>query len=176
MRAHHIRNKIDELKLILSKLKLMKLIKKEKKFLILGGSTGIGLALSALILKSGGLVTSTYNQNKSNLSILNKKFKRKIKIQKFNIYKMNLKPNFFKKYDYIIYMISPKIFLFKKEIWSEKLFKKFYFYYVKLPMKIFKNLNPKQIFFLPSSVALKQNNIDLKEYCKAKKKLWKKIL
>lgn len=170
LRAHHIRNKIDELKLILSKLKLMKLIKKEKKkFLILGGSTGIGLALSALILKSGGLVTSTYNQNKSNLSILNKKFKRKIKIQKFNIYKMNLKPNFFKKYDYIIYMISPKIFLFKKEIWSEKLFKKFYFYYVKLPMKIFKNLNPKQIFFLPSSVALKQNNIDLKEYCKAKK-------
>ena len=114
-------------------------------------------------------MTSTYNQNKSNLSILNKKFKRKIKIQKFNIYKMNLKPNFFKKYDYIIYMISPKIFLFKKEIWSEKLFKKFYFYYVKLPMKIFKNLNPKQIFFLPSSVALKQNNIDLKEYCKAKK-------
>ena len=70
-------------------------------------------------------MTSTYNQNKSNLSILNKKFKRKIKIQKFNIYKMNLKPNFFKKYDYIIYMISPKYFFLKRKFGVKNYLKNF---------------------------------------------------
>lgn len=177
LKAHHTRKKIDELKLILSTLKTMKLIKKEKKkFLILGGSTGIGLALSALILKSGGLVTSTYNQNKSNLLILNKKLKKKIKIKKFDINNINLKPNFFKKYDYIIYMISPKIFLYKKEMWSEKLFRKFHLYYVKSPTKILKNLDLNQTLFLPSSIALEQNNIDLKEYCEAKKIMEKSFI
>ncbi len=177
LKAHHTKTKINELKLILSKLKTIKLIRKEKKkFLILGGSTGIGLALSALILKSGGLVTSTYNQNKSNLLILSKKIKKKIKIKKFDINKIDLKPNFFKKYDYIIYMISPKIFFYKKEMWSEKLFRKFHLYYVKSPIKILKNLDLNQTLFLPSSIALEQNNIDLKEYCEAKKIMEKKFI
>ena len=170
LKAHHTKKKLNEVKLILPKLKGVKLmIKDKKKFIILGGSTGIGLALSALILKSGGFVTSTYNKNKSNLLILNKKYKKKMKIKKFDINEPYLKLDFLKKYDYIIYMISPKIFLYKKEIWSEKLFKKFHKYYVKLPIKILNNLNSNQTLFLPSSIALDQNNIDLKEYCKAKK-------
>ena len=170
LKAHHIREKLNELDIILSNLKRVKLIKKyKKKFLILGGSSGIGLALTGLILKSGGLVTSTYYKNKSNLDNLNKKFKKKVTKKNFNIKRDYLKTNIIKKYDYIIYMITPKIFISKKKNWSEKLFRNFLRFYVNYPLKIFKNINSKQILFLPSSVALYRNNSDLKEYSAAKK-------
>ena len=170
LKAHHIREKFNELDIILSNLKKIKLINThKKKFLILGGSSGIGLALTGLILKSGGIVTSTYYRNKSNLDNLNTRFKKKITIKKFNIKRDYLKNNIIKKYDYIIYMITPKIFIDKKKKWSEKLFRNFLRFYVNYPFKLFKNLTPKQILFLPSSVAIYSNNPDLKEYSAAKK-------
>ena len=39
-----------------------------------------------------------------------------------------------------------------------------------------KNLDLNQTLFLPSSIALEQNNIDLKEYCEAKKIMEKKFI
>jgi hypothetical protein len=46
--------------------------------------------------------------------ILNKRFKKKITIKKFDIKRDYLKTNIIKWYDYIIYMITPKIFIDKK--------------------------------------------------------------
>jgi hypothetical protein len=53
--------------------------------------------------------------------------------------------------------------------WSEELFNNLLRFYVNYPFKLFKNINQKQILFLPSSVVLYSNNPDLKEYSKAKK-------
>ena len=147
------------------------------KALVIGGSKGIGEAITKLILLKGGNVDFTYNNSAKRANyILNslKKSKLNLKAKKFDVTKNNELSNFFnfERYNLVFYFATPKIFIKNDNNFDESLYNSFYDYYVRgfekilLSAKKFKN---KITFYYPSTIEIKNKSSIYQEYIKAKK-------
>ena len=150
---------------------------KNHKALVIGGSRGLGELTAKIIASSGGIVTITYNKNKSlakNLVEIFRSQKLKLKIQELKINKdgnFNHKTLKKKNYNCLYYFPTPIIFRKKSQKFSPKIYKEFYNIYCKALIKIIKILNIKNlIIFYPSTVFNCIDNKNFVEYILAKKK------
>jgi hypothetical protein len=159
------------------KLKKEFLIKKKtkKNILILGGSRGLGLFTTNLLLNSNYKVNATYNLNDENLKHLKKNFSKNLKITHLNISnKSNLKKIFQSniEYSYVFNFTTCKILKSSKffdNAYYEKL-GNFYSEPIRLFYKYKKNTHNKVKFFTPSTTYIDQNEKKLlfKEYILSK--------
>lgn len=156
-----------------------------KKILILGGSRGLGLFTTKLLLNSNYNVVSTYNLNDENLRKLMKIYKKNLKIKKINVLnKMHLKKVFHSKldYDFIFNFTTCKI-LKSSNVFDHKYYKKlekFYLEPIKFFFKNYKNFDKNTKFFIPSTTYINEQDKKklFQEYTLAKlnaEKLAKKL-
>ena len=157
----------------------------KKNVLILGGSRGLGLFTTKLLLNSNYNVVSTYNLNGNNLKVVKKKFTKSLKIVKLNIFNKSHLIKVFKskmKYDFIFNFTTCKISQSPK-VFDNEYFEKLNNFYLE-PMKLFfknyKNHDKNTKFFIPSTTYInnKEKKKLFKEYVEAKlnaEKLAKKL-
>ena len=104
-------NFIDKKVYLDKKLKDLKISSKEKKILIIGGSSGLGKILTEFLYHKKLDVTFTYNNNLSEAKKLCKKYKR---LNCFHLNEKILRKNSIKKklqiFNYICFFPTPKIF------------------------------------------------------------------
>ena len=149
---------------------------KNSKSLIIGGSRGLGLATSKILIFGGADVYITYRKNfvklKKELSSFSN-FSKKIKFIKYDInnaasYKRLNKLNI----NNIFYFATPKIFIEKKDIFEKSNFENFNNYYIYKFFEICRlfEKNKKKIkVFFPSTNALNKSNfLNLNEYSMSK--------
>tara|TARA_A100001015_G_scaffold314139_1_gene422931 strand:+ start:2287 stop:3141 length:855 start_codon:yes stop_codon:yes gene_type:complete len=155
------------------KSKIKKLNFKNKKILVIGGSSGIGEIFVKILSFYGADLTFTYLKNIENSKRIIKECKnKKINYFKLDINHTNLKKlsNVIKKekFDQIYYFATPKIFNKESININVSVFDEFYKFYVFEILKILNlvdKITPKKItFLLASTVASTENFNNLKEY------------
>jgi len=170
---------------ITTKKKLTILKKNSLSVLVLGGSRGLGLLTTRLLLNSNFRVYSTFNNYDKNLKDLKKIFKNRIKIIKCDILKLKDQRKIFSnisKFNFIFNFTSCKILKtsgkFNKDYYN--LLNKYYLNPIKFFFKKIRNSKSKTKFFSPSTIYIedKEKKNNFKEYVKAKantEKLIKKL-
>lgn len=147
-------------------------------FLVIGGSRGLGLLTTRILLNSGFNVTSTYFLNKDELVKLKKIFPLTLKIIKINILEKKDKQrilNILYKYDYIFYFSSCKIIktgqYFDKQYFNN--LKLFYLNFLQFIIFNKNRLKSNCKVFFPSTIFLddKFKSKQFSEYTKAKKEV-----
>ncbi len=155
------------------KSKIKKLNFKNKKILVIGGSSGIGEIFVKILSFYGADLTFTYLKNIEN----SKRIKKECKNKKINYFKLDINHTYLKKlssvikkekFDQIYYFATPKIFNKESININVSVFDEFYKFYVFEILKILNlvdNITPKKItFLLASTVASTENFNNLKEY------------
>ena len=148
---------------------------KGRKFLIIGGSRGIGASVCKVLGLLGGAVTITYavsrNDAHSVYMDINNNGDYKPLLRKFDVNIDNYNEVLDGEYDDLLYFATPKIFGYSSgEFQHEKYerFRQVYCVAFQEIAKAFIDRGGKTIFY-PSTIALEQKKKDLREYAKAKK-------
>lgn len=145
------------------KLKDIEILSKEKKILIIGGSSGLGKILTEFLYRKKLDVTFTFNNNFIGAKKLCKKYK-KLKCFQFNerIFKRNNIKQKLKSFNYIYFFPTPKIFEITDDYFKTKNLLKFIDVYSMFLKNIIDCLvaDKKYKIFVPSSeiVSSKQTN------------------
>lgn len=173
-------------KILIHKLKVSKKIKKtdfEKlikknefkntKNLVIGGTRGLGLITTKILLAGNGQVYTTYRKDKKNLE----KDLENFKYNKKNFIKLNiLSNNNYKELNKtdaknIFYFPTPKIFIKKNNQYDDQNFNNFNKYYIKEFYKLceyYENKKKNVKIFYPSSTSVLNRPLSMTEYSMSK--------
>ncbi len=128
---------------------------RNKKILIIGGSSGLGRILTIFFLKNKINFNFTFNKNLGSV----KKIQRKYKVSKKSFFHLNEKKILSKKidlinYDLIYFFPTPKIFNYSEKYFDYKVFNNFNSINIKFMLDIinyFSQSSKKFIFYVPST-------------------------
>ena len=146
-----------------------------QKALIFGGTGALGSAISKILIRDQSQVNVTYRS----LEKLNKVFDHKL--ENLIPWEYDLDSSGFPAIEditHIYFLVTPRIFMSNKPVFSEIAYDEFHKCYVTKIEEIIDKYSkgPLKYVFSPSTIAINQPSLQLKEYIKAKQEMENKLL
>ena len=146
-----------------------------QKALVFGGTGSLGSAISRILLRDQSQVNVTFRS----LEKLNQVFDQKL--ENLTSWEYDLDSSSLPDLEditHIYFLLTPRIFISNKQLFSEVAYDEFYKYYVTTIQEIIDKYTkgPLKYIFSPSTIALNQPSLQLKEYIKAKQEMESQLL